>query len=170
MGGGFWDIQAMKIEFSDNEFTAWDILEYLKRAYGVQINGTPFRSYNITNWIRAGKLPDAYGGNEIRGITRYKELGNLAVLYVEGLSRMDIEATIGSPSNYRKTFNHRRMVERVDGRRQPRKQRTPLYYQILSDAGKQYTVKTKGMATLPDNWKEAGIKKNQLSRKPLGFK
>ena len=157
------DIQSMKIEFDDNEFTVLDILVYLKRGYGAQVNGRPFSTCHVANWVRAGKLPEAYGGNKILGLARYKELDNLAVLTIQGLSRSDVENTLGSLSRYLETKNHRRAIDTVDRRRLPRKQRTELYYKILQKAGKLNTVNTKRLSSLPENWKEIGIRENQLS-------
>ena len=86
----------MNFAFESNEFTAWDLLEYLQRAYGAQISGQPFTIHNINVWIRMKKLPDAYGGNKIVQVDRYKELGNLRVLTIERLDREDIEAAYGA--------------------------------------------------------------------------
>ena len=46
----------------------------------------------------------------------------------------------------------------------PRKHRTKLYYDILKKAGKYPKYVTKTLEILPDNWREIGIKQNQLAR------
>jgi hypothetical protein len=151
----------MTYHFEDNEFTSWEILEYLKNVYGTQINGSPFKNINIQNWIRIRKLPDAYGGCKIIKTTRYKELYNLLVLTIDGLRRSELTEVVGSVSAFKETLNKRRAIDKIPFSKKPRKQRTKLYYQILKKAGKQYTKKTLKQATLPEDWKSAGIKGNQ---------
>lgn len=155
----------MTYSFAANEATSWEVLEYLKRAYGVQINGTPFSIYNLNNWIRMKKLPEAYGGYKILAVTRYKELGNLMVLTLEGWNRMDVEDLVDSLTDFDTTRSQRRKKDVSPKAVRPRKHRTDFYYQLLEQAGKQYTKKTLKAATLPKYYKEAGIKANQLKRK-----
>jgi len=57
----------MTIQFNDNEFTSTELMKYLKAAYSTQISGKPFSHHNLNNCISMGKLPQAYGGNKIRG-------------------------------------------------------------------------------------------------------
>ena len=141
----------MDYQFASNEFTANELLQFYSQAYGTQINGTPFTYNSLQNWRQLKKIPVAYGGYKIISATRYKHLNNLLVLKIDGLTREDVEAMIGSFSDGNSRVKNLK----------PRKQRTKLYYQILEAAGKQFTKKTLEQATLPVYWKEAGIKKNQ---------
>lgn len=144
----------MNIEFEDNEFTSRELLDYLKRAYGSQINGTPFSAYNVNNWIRIGKIPMAYGDHRILKVVSVREFNNYRVITIEGLTRdilSDLEC-LGIKLQPRKVLKTKR----------PRKQRTTFYFQTLKKLGKQYTRKT--ISILPENWKEVGIKTNQLAR------
>ena len=152
----------MRYEFAQNEFTSWDILEYLRLIYGTQINGSPFTSGNIQNWIRSGKLPEFYVGYKIAHTERYKEQGNLLVITVEGLSREQLIEIAGSLSNYAETSNRRRKADVIPKIKRPRKLRTQLYYKTLEKIGKQSTKRTLNNCILPNNWKESGIKANQL--------
>ncbi len=95
----------MKFEFNANEFTCWDVLEYLKGTYGSQINGNCFSSSLLQSWIRLKKFPEVYGGHIIIQATRYKELNNLLVLTIEGLNREEVKYLIGSFDNYEATAN-----------------------------------------------------------------
>ena len=157
----------MEYQFEDNEFTSWDILEFLKNVYGAQVNGSPFTNINIQNWIRNKKLPEFYGGHRIIKTDRYKELNNLLVLTLENLNRSELTELVGCLSNFRETLNMRRAVDKIDYNKKPRKLRTGLYYQILKKAGKQYTKKTIKRATLPECWKAAGVKANQNAHKKI---
>ena len=49
----------------------------------------------------------------------------------------------------------------------PRKHRTKLYYDILKKAGKLPKYATKTLEILPDNWREIGIKQNQVAKRRL---
>ncbi len=151
----------MIFTFEPNEFTSWDLLEYVARAYGAQISGQPFTIYNVNVWIRMKKLPDAYGGNRILREDRYKELGNLRVITIEHLNREDIEAVFGTLSRFTEALNKSRA-------RMPRirkqKLRTELYYQQLGSRGR------KGNAiAIPDNYMMGGIKENQFKRRRIIF-
>jgi hypothetical protein len=152
----------MKFEFESNELIAWDLLEYMQRAYGAQISGQPFTTHNINIWIRMKKLPDAYGGNRILRVDRYKELENLRVLTIEHLNREDIEAVYGSLSQFKETLNKRR-AKPSKARKQ--KLRTELYYQLLGSRGKRSKA-----ITIPDNYKEMGIRENQFKRRPVSWR
>ena len=144
----------MKIEFEDNEFTTHELLSFLQLAYVRQFNGKPFTGATIRNWIEIKHFPIAYGGYKIVSNILYQQYGNLRVLIVEGLTRKDVVAMVGSfQSNLKKETATKNSL--------PRKQRTKLYYQILERAGKQYTKNKLAESTLPLFWKEAGIKKNQ---------
>ena len=81
----------------------------------------------------------------------------MRVLTIEGLTREEVEAMIGSMQN---DNNIKKPIASKNSL--PRKQRTRLYYQTLESAGKQYTKKKLAESTLPHYWKEAGIKKNQM--------
>lgn len=152
----------MEYEFESNEFTTWGLLEYLKRAYGAQINGQPFTIHNVNAWIRMKKLPDAYGGSRILQVDRYKDLDNLRVLTIGHLNREDIEAVYGSLSEFTETLNRRRAdTPRI----RKKKNRTELYYQLLGSKGKR----SRALA-IPDNYKEMGIRENQFKGKPASKK
>jgi hypothetical protein len=143
----------MTIEYAANEFTVSEILDYLKAAFGYQINGSPFKSYHIYNWIRLRKLPDAYGGYKILDVISMKGLSKVIVL--DGFNReMLDDVQMFSPPP----------ITILPQIKRPRKQRTRLYYELLEKAGKQYTRKTKKLATISNQWKAAGIKPNQLVR------
>jgi hypothetical protein len=150
----------MDYQFASNEFTANELLQFYSRAYGTQINGTPFTYNSLQNWRRLKKIPVAYGGYKIISATRYKHLNDLLVLKIDGLTREDAEAMIGSFNENESAIKS--SLNAKDKNLKPRKQRTKLYYQTLEAAGKQYTKKTLEQATLPKYWKEAGIKKNQM--------
>jgi hypothetical protein len=145
----------MEFEFESNEFTTWDLLEYLQRAYGAQVSGQPFTISNVNVWIRMKKLPDAYGGNRILKVDRYKELDNLRIITVERLSRGDIEAVYGALSNFKETLNKfRAQTPRI----RSRKLRTELYYQLLGSRGRRKAV------VIPDDYRMVGIRENQFKR------
>lgn len=145
----------MKIEFEENEFTTQELLSFLKSAYVSQLNGKPFTGATIRNWVEIKHFPLAYGGYKIISNILYKQYGNMRVLTLEGLTREDVIEMVGWMQEHDE-------MEIVSENRQPRKQRTKLYYETLQAAGKQYTKKTLAQSTLPLYWKEAGIKKNQL--------
>jgi len=152
----------MDYQFASNEFTANELLQFYSHAYGTQINGTPFTYNSLQNWRQLKKIPVAYGGYKIISATRYKHLNNLLVLKIDGLTREDVEAMIGS---FNENYSTSLSSDTKNKNLRPRKQRTKLYYQTLEAAGKQYTRKTLEQATLPKYWKEAGIKKNQMANK-----
>ena len=142
----------MEIQFKENEFTFHELLHYLKKAYGCQINGAPFSAYNVNNWIRAGKIPMLYGDHRILNVVKTPEFGGLKVFTLEGLTRDTLEDL-----HLIQVESFRNELPKI---KRPRKHRTRLYYKILERNGKQYTKKTISM--LPDQWKLAGIKGNQL--------
>lgn len=145
--------------FDDNEFSKWDLLEYVSRAYGTQISGEPFSIHNVNVWIRVKKLPDAYGGNRILDVIRYNQLDGLTMIHIDQLSRSDIEAVYGKLSEFTRALNHSRAVTpRLKGKGK-RKQRTELYHQILKDR------KSLQKPAIPNNYKELGIKENQFKNK-----
>jgi hypothetical protein len=144
----------MNIEFENNEFTTRELLDYLKKAYGSQINGAPFSAYNINNWIRIGKIPTSYGDHRIMKVVITPEFNNYRVITIEGLTR-DLLSDFG-------LMEFKLKSGKTAKTKRPRKQRTPFYFQTLKKMGKQYTRKT--ISILPENWKEVGIKTNQLSR------
>jgi hypothetical protein len=152
----------MNYQFASNEFTANELLQFYTQAYGTQINGAPFTYNSLQNWRQLKKIPVAYGGYKIISVTRYKHLGNLLVVKIDGLTREDAEAMIGS---FNENPSTGLSLNTKNKNLKPRKQRTKLYYQILEAAGKQYTKKTLEQATLPKYWREAGIKKNQMVNK-----
>lgn len=147
----------MEFKFEPNEFTTWDLLEYLERAYGTQVNGQPFSIHNINVWIRIKKMPDAYGGHRILRVDRYKDFGNLRVMTIEHLDREDIEAVYGVLSDFKEASN--KSKARMP-RNRPRKLRTEFYYQLLGSRGRR----GKGPA-IPDDYRMFGIKRNQFKRR-----
>ena len=149
----------MTFTFLENEFTTAEILYFLKKAYGKQINCKPFTSAIISNWIRIRHFPLVYGGYRIISSSIYKEYGRIRTLMLDGLTRIEAEEMIGSLEDaYNKPIKSTKELK-------PRKHRTKLYYQVLESAGKQYTKKTIKEATLPTCWKLAGIKTNQTINK-----
>ena len=152
----------MTYQCAFNEFTAVELLQFFNNAYGTQINHTPFTFNSIQNWRQLKKIPVAYGGYKIISTERYKHLGNLLVLKIDGLTREDVEAMIGS---FNENPSTGLSLDTKNKNLRPRMQSTKLYYHILEAAGKQYTKKTLEQATLPKYWREAGIKKNQMVNK-----
>jgi len=153
----------MTYQFEANEISARELLELLTRLYGRQLNGSPFSSGCIQNWMRIKSVPQAYGGYKIVEATRYKSLANLLVLTLEGFNRNEMESLVGCLEDYEQTHNGLRKVK--EQRRKPHKHRTRLYYQTLAQSGKQWTKKTVNECILPQYYVEAGIKQNQLSQR-----
>ena len=149
----------MKVVFQENEFTRADILEYLTKAYRRQINGNRFSAYNLNNWARVGKMPNLYGGHRILKVEKYPIGRGIKIYTLEGLTR-DIAKDVDLLQN-KFPLN----PKRVDKRTLSRKFRTQYYYDVLAKHGKQYTRKTLPDSILPDNWKEVGIKQNQLRQR-----
>src|ERR1019366_5507659 len=116
----------MEYQFASNEFTANELLQFYSQAYRKQINGTPFTYNSLQNWRQLKKIPVAYGGYKIISATRYRHLNNLLVLKIDGLTREDAEAMIGSFNendlSFISTLNAK--IKNL----KPRKQRTKLYY------------------------------------------
>ena len=146
----------MKITFQENEFTRTDILEYLTKAFGRQINGNRFSTYNLNNWARVCKIPNLYGGHKILRVVKYPIGRGIKIYTLEGLTRDVINNVELLQNNF--LINKKR----IDKRTLPRKFRTQYYYDVLAKAGKQYCRRTLQDSILPDNWKEIGIKQNQL--------
>ena len=153
----------MTIELAQNEFTTNEVLHFLRVAYNTQISGKPFTVAIIRNWIRIKHFPLMYGGYKIPSTKIYKQFGDVRVLIIEGLTRMEVEGMIGSLHNAE--YGDPKPEKNISKNIKPRKQRTKLYYQTLDAAGKQYTKKTLKQATLPLHWKVAGIKRNQMVNK-----
>jgi hypothetical protein len=86
----------MDYQFASNEFAANELLQFYSHAYGTQINGSPFTYNTLQNWRHLKKILVAYGGYKIISTTRYKHLNNLLVLKIDGLTKEDVEAMIGS--------------------------------------------------------------------------
>ena len=145
----------MDIQFECNEFTTHELMQYIKAAFGKQINGAPFGPTNLSNWLRMKKIPEAYGAHRITSIKAITGISNVRILTVEGLTR-DVLEHLDLLANG-STGPLPRM-------KRPRKQRTPFYYQVLEAAGQQYTRKTKVTATLPPSWNAIGIKQAQLAK------
>jgi len=68
---------------------------------------------------------------------------------------------IGNPTDViTETKNKKRRADKIANYTTPRKQRTELYYKILGS--KNTTKKTLKQSTIPNYFKEAGGKSNQL--------
>lgn len=143
----------MTYQLESDEFTTWTLLEYLKLAYGVQINGRSFTVHTVLNWVAALKMPDSYGGHRIYQVQRHKELYNMMTFRVEHLNRHDIADMLGKLDQYATQLNKRRVAEtKKKGRK---KVRTEFYYQQLPVRKRRGTV-------VPDNYAELGISKRQF--------
>jgi hypothetical protein len=156
----------MKYKFEENEFTTWQLLEFMKQSYGRQLNGSSFTSTNIQNWIRQKAIPALYGGYKIVAVKKYKELNNLLVLTLNGLSRKEAEKLIGSLSSFEETRNKKRRLEPISKSTRPRKLRTKFYFQMLPKS-KQYTKALLDQSTIPNFWKHTGIRRNQMVKRRL---
>ena len=141
----------MTISYANNEFTGRELLMFVTAAFGCQINGKPFKAYHINNWIRLGKFPDAYGGYCIIQLERFL---SYRVITLQGLTREILEDL----------QTHKTICINPPIAKAPRKQRTRLYYEILEKTGRQFTLRTKKAATIPDNWNTIGMKRNQFIR------
>lgn len=151
----------MKIDFKENEFTRAEIIAYMTNAFGAQINGKRFSSHNITNWVRMGKIPNAYGGHRILKVEKVIIGHPIRIYTLEGLTRDTMEAV----AEMKKNEPPKEMPTIINQNSLPRKHRTEYYYKILEKAGKQYTRNSLARSILPDNWKEIGITQNQLARR-----
>lgn len=140
------------IRMESNQLTTRELFNYMKLAYGKQINGSPFTYNLITMWMRVGAVPTAYGGYKVVNIEKYQNF-NMSVLTLEGFDRsiLDDIHLVAKPQ-----------VD-IPAVSRPRKQRTKLYYEILKKNRKLFTRKTLEASTLPNNWRELGIKPNQLA-------
>lgn len=143
----------MILQFDDNEFLVRELLEYIVKAYRVQISGKPFQRSNITDWVRLRKVPDSYGGHRILSVELIPEI-KMWVVRVEGLSR-EMLTLVSMLESKQPT-----PVARV------KKQRTLLYYKTLQEKGGNTSKKVPTDADLlPENWKTVGIKRNQIAGK-----
>lgn len=140
----------MEYTFKDNEFTLWDLLEYLQRAYGSLTTGSAFKAYHVYKWttMKSCKIPDAYGGNRILKIKRPKDLMQCTVYTIEGLSRSDIELTFGKLTEFTKYVNGRRLT-------------TPEEKLQKSATGKRIF---RSGQKIPVKYKMMGVKENQVKR------
>lgn len=136
----------------DNQLTTRELFQYVKAAYGKQVNGNEFTYSTVNTWLRNKAVPVAYGGHKITDIEKREEF-NMSILTVTNFDRSILSGVKDMP----KPPPPLPKVSRA------RKQRTKLYYEILEKAGKQTTVKTLKDATLPDDYLELGIRKNQLT-------
>lgn len=143
----------MTFQLESDEFTTWTLLEYLKLAFGAQVNGRAFTIRTIDPWLRASKIPESYGGHRIYQQCRHKALNNVLTFRVEHLNRHDIEEMIGKLDGYTETLNKRRVAPKKKGGR--KKVRTELYYQSLPLRRRRGTV-------IPNNYAELGITKQQI--------
>lgn len=140
------------MEYSSDEFTVAELLEYMKAAYGATIRQSEFTYQILDTWIRNKKVPDIYGGHKILKVVKTT---HTRVLTIKDLDRSildDLDVL-------------REMCKKKPAlpSQRPHKQRTALYFQLLGS--KNQTKKTLEASTLPDNWKELGIKPTQLSRR-----
>lgn len=143
----------MTYQLETDEFTTWTLLEYLKLAFGAQVNGRAFTVNLLLHWIRDEKIPESYGGHRIYQVQRHKELYNMCTFRVEHLDRHEIAAMMGRLDEYATHLNKRRVAETK--KRGRKKVRTEFYYQQLPERKRRGTV-------VPDNYAELGITKRQL--------
>lgn len=149
----------MIIELSPNEFLTHELHEYMKAAYGLQLTGTPFTISSINEWMRAEKIPDAYGGHKVLAKRTLKAF-NKSVYTIEDLDRSILDSL--QELEAMRTIDPKAITKSTDKRMQPRTQRTQFAMQLLGS--KQQIVKTLEQSTLPDNYKLRGIKPNQIKR------
>lgn len=144
----------MKVELTDHEFTASELMRYLRLSYGTMINGTEFNNSHLARWSRYGKLPEAYGGGKLT-----KEICvefDQYVYTLENISREVYKALLETPIDVPKVLPK---VER------PHKQRTALYHQIVASSNLKSNLPVKPEAILPDNWRQLGIKAQQIKKR-----
>lgn len=137
---------------NDNEFTSGEIMQYMKAAYGRQLNGNSFQHYMIKTWSQAGRIPDIYGGHKIEGY----RVGAITIWMIEGLSR-DILQHL---DELRSQLKSKEIEVKEDRRQRPRRQRTAFYYQMLGK--RNQSIMTREDSVLPFNWKQLGVKSTQL--------
>lgn len=139
----------MTITFEDNEFAQAELLEYLERAYGTMVNGKPFTVYSINSWLYSPgkKIPDAYGGGKITNVQKIPGIGS-RVFTVNGLSRMDIEATYGKLTQFARFMNGRRLTAKEE-----ELVKSPVAKRVF-----------KSGEDIPMKYKQQGIKNNQVKR------
>lgn len=142
----------------DNQFTTWSLLEYMRRAFGSKVNGSAFNSDDICAWCRQMKVPVAYGGHKILDLVFDAEFDSLRIMTIEGLSREDIEATLGNLDKFERDLRNNRKAQVL---KKPTRIRTPFYFKML---GKKLEAPGT-QPLLPDNWKELGIIKTQIRTK-----
>lgn len=152
----------MRIEFEPNEFTTYDLMEYLNRAYGSKVNGRVFRAIDLHNWARLKKIPEVYGGNRILKVTRYKQFENIRVYTIDNLYREDVIRQYGDLSTFKTNFVHSRVKEKQI-KQIPPAQRTKSSYELAVRKGYAPPF-TNPIAILPDNYRLLGIKSNQISQ------
>lgn len=140
----------IKLEF--NQLTTRELLQYVRNAYGLQVNGNEFGYITVSTWMRNKRVPLAYGGHKIVNIEKRDEF-NMSVLTLEDFDRSILSAV-------KEIARPQIDIPKVS---RPRKQRTALYYEILESKGKQTTKKTLKGSILPDNYLALGIKPNQLA-------
>jgi len=56
----------MQIIFGPDEYTIQQVIKKLNKFYGGKANGKPFDNHDISVYLRRGKLPNIYGGNELK--------------------------------------------------------------------------------------------------------
>jgi hypothetical protein len=149
-----------ELPLRENEFTVSELLSYMQKAYGSKVNGEEFAHFDIINWIALGNIPESYGGHELTA----HRMSGIRILVVEGLSRDDVRHLHANEDlqKEKKEGFFKKRVREVLGKRSlpldlPQGKRTKLYYQMarlpMPDD------------LLPDNWRDVGIRPNQL--KPI---
>lgn len=131
-----------ELPLKENEFTTSELLTYLNGCYITKLNEIPFTVGSILDWIRLGKLPEAYGGYKITA----QRLSGIRILTVEGLMREDMRFVRGLAHPVATT------ITVMNPKRTP--SRTRLYYELS-----RQPIPDK---VLPDEWKSIGIRGNQL--------
>jgi hypothetical protein len=132
-----------ELPLPDNQFTSSELSSFLKKMYGAKISQGPFLAGDVHRWATEGKMPEAYGGHKLEAAM----MSGVMIFTVEGLNREDygfLKRTKVSPA---------RKINKRKDRRPPR---TELYNKIAKVKFPE--------TTLPNNWKEVGIKGNQLRR------
>lgn len=133
----------LELPLADNQFTANELLVYMDRVYGSKVAQTKFTNNDLFLWFQLGKIPEAYGGNRID----LSIMSGVGIYEVEGLTREDLRYVRTIPAPIHK---------RPDRKHKDAPRRTKLYYKI--------TGKVEPANILPDNWRQLGIRGNQLQR------
>ena len=152
----------MKLEFTQNEFTVTELLEYFESVYKSQINCNPFSLSLLHQWIRLRKIPELYGGNKITKVERFSQLRNFIVLTIENLTRDHVMFFVSSCNRQEKIQNKRMNPNALLKKKRKPLLRTEYYFEILARSNKNYSTALNSRTAIPNHWKKLGIKKNQF--------